>query len=247
MGLVALFFQVFDDAAVLVGANREEAYARGGLPPRVLEGKALRAAGGVDPAAGGTWLGVNERGVLVAVTNRPKQVVPARPPSRGLLARALLDCVTAREAADTASAQLKEDGLAGCNFLCADAASAFVLHAGDQFAVRALRPGLHLLTANDVNDPADARQEYARAWLGRRELTRSEEAVAALQELCSLTGDAPMCLRREDGGTVSSAVIALRRPLGRSTYRHAQGPPDVTPYVDYSHLLQDIVPPEAGG
>ena len=67
MCLLALFFQVVDDAPVVVGANREEYYQRDGEPPRLLEGS-VRAVAGVDPVAGGTWLGVNEYGVLAAVT-----------------------------------------------------------------------------------------------------------------------------------------------------------------------------------
>lgn len=247
MCLVALFFQVFDDAPVVVGANREELYARGGEPPHILDG-ALRAVGGVDPTAGGTWLGVNERGVLIAVTNRPKSPLPPRPPSRGLLARELLGCTTASEAADRAASALEAGGYAGCNVLCVDRGDALVIHAGNRFERRRLGQGLHLLTANDLNDPTDARQTFARTWLEQRSILTSDDCVAALQELCGLTGDAPMCLRREDGGTVSSAVIALREPLARSTYLHAQGPPDFTPYADYAYLLREIsIPRGAGG
>src|SRR5437899_1038544 len=45
MCLLALFFRMVEDAAVVVGANREEAYARGGEPPRVLEGPCPAIAG----------------------------------------------------------------------------------------------------------------------------------------------------------------------------------------------------------
>ena len=55
MCLLALFYRVMEDAPIVVGANREEAYARGGEPPRALEG-ACRAVAGLDPHAGGTWL-----------------------------------------------------------------------------------------------------------------------------------------------------------------------------------------------
>lgn len=239
MCLVALFFQSYDDAPVVVGANREEAYARGGLPPRLLAG-AHRAVGGVDPTAGGTWLGVNERGVLIAITNRPKEAPPARPRSRGLLARDLLDCGSAAAAATRAAKELGQGRYAGCNVLCADARSATVLHDGGAVRGQPLAPGLHFLTANDLNDPGDARQEFARAWLRRRAPATSMACVAALSELCGLTGDAPMCLRRDEGGTVSSTIMALRWPLERATYLHSQGPPDVTPFVDYSPLFREM-------
>src|SRR5438105_825565 len=66
MCLLALLFRVVPDAPVVIGANREEFFARGGEPPQFLDVPG-RAIGGRDPAAGGTWLGVNYRGLLVAV------------------------------------------------------------------------------------------------------------------------------------------------------------------------------------
>ena len=38
MCLLALFFHVVEDAPVIVGANREEQYERGGEPPQILPG-----------------------------------------------------------------------------------------------------------------------------------------------------------------------------------------------------------------
>src|SRR5215831_17108423 len=102
MCLLALFFRAVEDAPVVVGANREEFYARGGEPPQLLDGP-VQAVAGVDPQGGGTWLGVNAHGVLVAVTNRARSQPPPRPRSRGLLVRDLLtSCASAREATDRA-------------------------------------------------------------------------------------------------------------------------------------------------
>src|SRR5262245_52517111 len=105
MCLLALFYRAVEDAPVVVGANREEASSRRGAPPRLLDGPP-RAVAGIDPAAGGTWLGVNAHGVLVALTNRLKSELPPKPRSRGLLARELLACRTAAEAADRAARAL---------------------------------------------------------------------------------------------------------------------------------------------
>src|SRR2546421_12920656 len=97
MCLLAIFFRVTDDAFLIVGANREEAYSRGGLPPQLLDGP-TRAVAGLDPVAGGTWLGVNEQGVLVAATNRRQAQLPAPPRTRALLARDLRPWATAAAA-----------------------------------------------------------------------------------------------------------------------------------------------------
>src|ERR1700731_1399965 len=146
MCLLALMFRVLPDAPVVAAANREEAYSRGREAPRVLDAPCAAVAG-VDPAAGGTWFGVNRHGVLVAVTNRQKSQAPAHPRSRGLLARDLLQCSTAKAATERATHELDQNRYAGCNFLCADRESASVIHAGDWLRVRPLPPGIHVLTA----------------------------------------------------------------------------------------------------
>jgi uncharacterized protein with NRDE domain len=242
MCLLALFYRVAEDAPVVVGANREELYHRGGEPPRLLDGP-LRAAAGIDPAAGGTWLGVNAAGVLIAVTNRPKSEAPQQPRSRGLLARdLLLGCPSAKEAVELATRELDSGRYAGCNFLCADAERAVVLEGGDWLRVRPLPPGLHVLTNRDVNDASDVRAGYALWWLGQGQYAVADHCLEALRRLCAQSGDdrPAMCLHGPDRGTVSSSVIALRGALARGTYLHAQGPPDSVPYTDYSELLREL-------
>lgn len=248
MCLLALFFRVVEDAPVVAAGNREEAYARGGEPPQLFEGP-CRFVAGRDPVAGGTWFGVNQHGVLVAVTNRPKSQPPNQPRSRGLLAKELLGCPSAAAASNLATRELSQNPYAGCNVLCADAERAIVLHAGDWLRVRPLPPGLHVVTKHDVNDVNDRRVTHALAWLGQRRYGASYQCLAALQELCAQTGNGtpPICIHGQEGGTVASSIVALRSPLTISTYLHAQGPPDRTPYADYSHWLRDVVRATAAG
>ena len=239
MCLLALLFRVMPDAPVIAGANREEAYSRGGDPPRVLDGRVLA---GTDPVAGGTWFGVNEHGVLVAVTNRPKSQLPANPRSRGLLARDLLACATAKSATELATRELDQGHYAGCNFLCADRDSASVIHAADWLRVRPLPPGIHVLTAHDVNDLADPRIAHSLSWLTQRSFERISECLDSLRQLCGQTGNGgpPICFRGKLGGTVSSTLAAIRQPIDQSAYLHCQGFPDRGTYVDYSHLLSTL-------
>src|SRR5262245_52061241 len=168
MCLVAFFFRMVDDAAVVVGANREEFFARGGEPPQRLD-ETGSIVGGRDPVAGGTWFGVNGRGVVVAVTNRLKTEAPAQPRSRGLLARELLACPSAKVAAQLAARELSSNRYAGCNVVCLDADDAVVLEAADWLRVRPLPPGVHVLTNHDVNDASDRRVGHAQWWLAQLE------------------------------------------------------------------------------
>jgi uncharacterized protein with NRDE domain len=239
MCLLACVFRGVADAPLLIAANREELYQRQGEPPTILDGT-LQSAAGVDPVAGGTWLGVNERGVLIALTNRRKSEVPPQPRSRGLLVRDLLQQGSAEQAGAHATRELEQGKYAGCNVLCADSALAVVVHGGDWLRVRYLPPGIHVLTNSDVNDASDPRVAHALSWLEQHCYREVDSLVWALRQLCAQhePDDPPMCFRLADRGTVSSTILALRPALAESLYLHAQGPPDRAPYADYSHLLR---------
>lgn len=241
MCLLALYYRIAADAPVVVAANREEFYDRPGTPPQLVPGP-LRLVAGLDPVAGGTWLGVNERGVLVAVTNRRKSAVPPEPRSRGLLARDLLHrCRTARAAAEAAARELDTGQYAGCNVFVADAETATVLHGGDWLRVRPLPTGVHVLSNRDVNDASDRRVGAALSWLTSQPARTAAECVAAARALCGRTdGDEPICYREAHRGTVSSSLIVVPMSLADGVYLHAQGPPDRTPYEDYSGLLREL-------
>ena len=241
MCLLAIFFRAVPDAALVVGANREEFYDRPGEPPQVLEGP-IRAVGGRDPRAGGTWLGVNARGVVAAVNNRPLPAPPPKDRSRGLLVRDLLGCATAKEAVELATRELDSRRYAGCNVFCGDAERAVILEAAEWLRVRPLPPGLHVLTNRDINDGSDPRVLYTFDYLGQRDYPNAAACLKALQSLCGQTNDQhpPICLRGDKKGTVSSTLVALRQPLSRSTLLHAQGPPDRTPYADCSALVREL-------
>lgn len=235
MCLLAVLFQVIDDAPVVLAANREEFYSRGGESPRLLD--SLAAVGGVDPTHGGTWLGVNASGLVVAVTNRHKTRPPQSPRSRGLLVRSLLRYGSVEEAESWTRQSLDPDQYDGCNLLLIDARRCLVLHLGDNPETRSLPPGIHVLSNRDVNDPGDQRVTFVAEWLNARSPTTQAESLATLQELCALP---EVCFRFADRGTVSSSLLALPRRWEDGVYLHAQGSPNLTPHLDVSHLLRAL-------
>ena len=93
MCLIAWNWQPQSDTPLLVLSNRDEFYARDTLPlhwwPPASSGVSLLA--GKDQRAGGTWLGVNNRGWLAALTNfRSPMDMAADAPSRGALVASFL-------------------------------------------------------------------------------------------------------------------------------------------------------------
>ncbi len=255
MCLLAIHFQVSDAAPLLIAANREEFYDRPSAGPTIQPGPP-RVLCGVDLRAGGTWLGVNEHGVVAAVTNRAKpQPGPAAPPrlppaagptlrSRGLLCRDLLDFDDARAAAQFAREQLGTGAYDGANFVCLDARYAAVIHAGPQVETVELPPGLHLLTAGDINDAADQRQALAQRLFAEHSWTSLGEFAEAAKRVCSRgpQGNQPGIVLRGDGrGTVSSTILVVTRRAEEAIYQYAAGPPDTTPYREYSDELRSML------
>jgi hypothetical protein len=243
MCLLAIHFQVCADAPLLIAANREEFYARPSLPPAIQPGTP-RVLCGIDARAGGTWLGVNEYGLVVAVTNRRKPDPPPAPRSRGLLCRELLNFANAVSALSFAYQELATGAYDGANFACLDGDDGAVIHAGRRLEMVKLSPGLHLVTAGDVSDPADYRQTLARRLFADRDWAGPREFVEVAKRVCSRgpVGDCPGIVLRGDGrGTVSSTILGITRRAEESFYRFAAGAPDTTPYQDYSELLRSLL------
>jgi len=246
MCLLGIAFGLFDDFPLLVLANREEFYSRAASSPRIVRSNDAAPAwlGGLDLLAGGTWLGVNQAGLMVAVTNRQKVALPPAPPSRGQLCRRLLEQTDPHLAAQIAQRALEGNHYAGCNFLIAGRERAFVIESGDDLKLTELQCGLHLLANGPLADPLDLR--IARV---EREFTEArpetpDDWFTAARRICGLTGAGnlpPICLAAPDRGTVSSTVLGVGRRLEDSRFWYSPGPPTDAQYDDYSPLLRDLL------
>src|SRR5580700_3122857 len=71
MCLLVVVSRLDPGAPLVVGANRDEQLARPAVAMTVLRAAHPRILGGRDEEAGGTWLAVNEHGVVAGLTNRP--------------------------------------------------------------------------------------------------------------------------------------------------------------------------------
>ena len=73
--------------------NRDESVKRGRAePPAVFTDKPCRSIRPVDPDGGGTWIWVNEAGMIACVLNKYTEIshIPAHPVSRGVLLTSLV-------------------------------------------------------------------------------------------------------------------------------------------------------------
>ena len=153
---------VLPGAPLLVAANRDERYDRPADVITVLRPHAPRILGGRDAVAGGTWLAVNEYGLVAGLTNQP--LAGPRDDtrrSRGELPLAFAAHPDAATAVAKVCAELDPSDYNPCWLLVGDRHSLFSvgMTGGHRPVVRRLPPGSYVLENVPLNDySAKARQ-----------------------------------------------------------------------------------------
>ncbi|WP_436910582.1 NRDE family protein [Halosimplex marinum] len=235
-------WQVFPDAPVVAAANRDEALDRPSTPPELIE-ESPRVVAPRDEGAGGTWIGYNEHGLFVAITNRWDGREPAGERSRGLLVRDALQQSSAEEAARLVERELDDRAYDGFNLVLADAGAALLVEwDGETRRVRNFDPGVHVVV--NVGADGDYAIPESRAEAGTAQADNAGKVATALQVEPGETSTAwldraadvisdheyGVCVHRDRFGTRSSSLVEIGREGSR--YRYADGPPCETDYRD---------------
>ena len=242
MCTLAIYFKVFADFPIVVAANRDEFIARPANPPTVLCEEPL-VVGGKDLRAGGTWLAINQFGMIAGLLNR-RSDLPADPDcrSRGLLCLDVLRQSTVEGAVRFLTEQDPEN-YNPFNLMVAAGDRAAVAHNRQgRIEITDLAPGLHLLTNLDVDDfecPKISRCFSRFAKLTEQPLDRDPAAMR--EHLQALLSDHStqldprsgrpnsLCVHLGDYGTRESSLIFVTAS-GRIEHYFAPGPPCTTSY-----------------
>lgn len=247
MCTLAIYFKVFPDYPVIIAANRDEYLARPTLPPTTLL-EHPRVVGGKDLQASGTWLGINQYGLVAGLLNRQRAVYGDPNPalrSRGLLCLDALRYPTVAAAAAFVRGQRGADYNA-FNLLVASRDEAFVAYnRGGGLELAVLAPGIHLLTNLDLDDfecPRISRAherfaslcksaEFARDPLAHRD--RLAELLADHSTQLDARSGQPnaLCQHMGDYGTRSASLIFEGRDAASVSHFFAPGPPCTAPFV----------------
>ncbi len=233
---------------LLLAANRDEMGDRPSRAPARHWPDRPDVTAGLDELAGGSWLGINDAGVVAAILNRRNSLGPAPGlRSRGELVLDALDHADAAPAAE-ALAGLAAQAYRSFNLLIADDRDAFWLRGlgpegPPRPALTRLPVGLSMLTASDLDDPADPRIALHLPRWRAAELPdpamgewRAWETMLASRK----HGGDPrgaMSFRLASGfATVSSAIVALpdrgSPPPHKARFRFADGHPESISWRD---------------
>jgi len=246
MCTLAVYLREFDNFPLVVAANRDEHFSRPAAAPRLLTTEPAIFAG-QDLVAGGTWLGVNEYGLVAAIVNRRVAAPDPNdaPRSRGLLC---LDMLRAKNAAQAGKWLEREDGSKYPPFLLliAGADAAFVIFNAEHGIGRMeLDQGLHVFSNTSFTDSDGGKLNHARELFSaaavslRTQLKEPGARVGSAVEILHgvLSDHLPannseepkdaLCVHiaGADYGTVSSSVIFRPRVGKRFYFYHAPGAP----------------------
>jgi len=237
MCLLIVLRDVIPDWPLVIAANREEHYDRPGETPRLLW-ETPRIFGGRDPRAGGTWLAVNQWGMVCALTNRPrKEPPPAEVRSRGLLC---LDAAKQRSpiaVADMIGREMERNLYSGFNLVCSTQGDGRCFYFDGHLREKPLGRGLFVITIGDANDPSLAKVRRVHEMLDVTRTRPFTQWIEQLEAICRYHAGDPngcdaLCLHDETSGTVSSSILALHGADPHlHTFRHCQGRPCEYDYV----------------
>ncbi len=220
---------------LVFAANRDERIDRAWDPPGAWWPERPGVVAGRDRLGGGTWMGVNRRGVVAAVLNRPGSLGPAQGKrSRGELPLIALEHGSAATGASAIGA-LDAGAWRSFNMVVADRIGAvFVRGLGRGRAdAHALPPGLHMITAHDPDDwdsPRVARHLPRFRAAPAPETDDWQAWRALLGDVSGSAAEQINVIPRAGFGTVCSSLVAL--PMaGPPTWLFAAGPPDVAPFL----------------
>jgi uncharacterized protein with NRDE domain len=240
-------------APLLIAANRDELYQRPADPVTVLRAAQPRILGGRDKQAGGTWLAVNEHGVVAGLTNQP---VTARDParlSRGELPLAFTAYPDAATAVAEVCARLDPADYNPCWMLVGDRHALFSVDVSGGHRARAeeLPPGSYVLENAPLRQRSAKQQQVAgRVAAALADGVRVEAGLAGvLRDHQPAAGPRPAggghlarpaelsaaCVHTERYGTRSAMIVSVG-PAGVPRVSVAAGPPCVTPLLDVTGM-----------
>ena len=242
---VIILYRPGNDWPILWASNRDEMADRPWLPPARHWPDRPEVTAGRDELAGGTWLGVNDTGVIAGVLNRRDTLGPM--PGKRSRGELVLDALDLFDASDAVDMLLGLDAHAyrPFNMVVADNTQAFWLrNPGAAVEAEPLPPGYSMITAMDRNDPMSKRiRHFLPLWEesdvpdpGTGNWAEWEALLSSREH--AIDGDAfdAMNIVSNTGfGTSSSSLIALpgtHLAETRPIWRFTAGRPDRAPWQD---------------
>lgn len=236
MCLLIVLRGVDPEYPIVVAGNRDEQRDRPASPPGLWVGQRRRVLSPRDRRAGGTWLGVNDRGMVAGITNLAGAPPGEAGTTRGDLPHLALDHDTIDEAAAAVVAAAGARRHGGFHLVLCDGRRTVVLRHGGS--------GVHVIEW--PSESIVVTNQHVPGELMLPDLAAAAAAGLPLPQRLALlrpilldegprSGHAVL-KRGGTYGTVSSSLIAVPHDPRRLHWEYAAGSPDEVEYRNYGNL-----------
>ena len=231
MCTIGIVYRSHPELSLVIAANRDEMLSRASSAPTVVQGSGPRIVAGVDQTSGGTWMGVNDAGMFVGLTNQKSFDGPDPTlDSRGPVVLDLLRATSMEDVRSRVSA-LDPQRYNEFNLIYSDGRDLEVAYARrDATALRRVdvKPGVHVLPVSELNDDSFEKVTAFRAELGQlKQLDNARELGSLLADhkkpnrVADTPAPEPFRPRAASGiGSVVHSYSPLRYKIGH--HRHAR-------------------------
>lgn len=253
MCTLIVLYKLLDRYPILAMHNR---YARAGSrerPPRILGRGKYRVCCPVDLESRGTWIGFNERGLFLAITDQHTGEGGRPVRSRGKLA---VDVLASFGSSSDAAEYVRREAPRGyrkANYIILDPEEGFHVVYDERVYCRRLDAGAHVFTNvtmlrerrgldEEVLTKAEARRARALELARGLRPGSVSEALEGLKRIASdhagSPGETSICYHGEGMWFMSSStIVAVAERFEESRVLYCRGNPCSSRFVDYSHVL----------
>lgn len=259
MCTLILFYKLVDNFPVVVLHNRYIESVSIEKPPRKTELKRIIYSP-IDCASGGTWIGLNSDGLIVAVTNQSTARITNPKRSRGmLLFDVLRDFSDAESTKEFLCRPKTRLGYRRGNFAVVDAASAWHVVWDREIIVRDIVPGAYVISTLTMLPDIDWTEKIERSWqrvekrrlraLRLAEQLDTSKSDGFFWELMTLAADhgevkgsGSICYHDPSGDNhhSSSTIVAVAETFSSSRIYYCPGNPCEGKFSDYSPILSSL-------
>lgn len=249
MCTLILLYRLLNDYPVLALHNRYLGKNTVEEPPRRLNGNIVAP---LDVDSGGTWIGMNDSGLLLAITNQETQRLPEPGRSRGLLA---LDILEDYETAEGAKEHLVDPSIRGLyrtgNFTVLDPQTAWHVVWDRDTHVYPIREGVYAVSTITVVPGMEWSERARSVWVdAEKRRARAYELLSGYQpgsiddavtEMMRVSADhgwgrsqASICWHSPEYRQTSSTIMAVAAEPTNSLVYYCDGNACENRFKDYS-------------
>ena len=218
MCTITLFYKVIDKFPVLIAQNRDSLERNLEIPPKEIQ-SIQKVFAPIDMNSGGTWIGVNQNKVVLALTNyyQPEREKYIFSMSRGsLVLEALKKCDSSEQVILFVENAVKHQKLKFFNLFSLSPDRAFFIQYNGAFQVNTISEGLHFHYSSGydegyIKNIRETRLKHLFSEFNSHNLDDALENiwVACRDHSDTIPSEQSICMHGKQRRTVSSTILAV--------------------------------------